>query len=99
MGCEITGKASCEEEISAMSPADLLRASRRYGELTEGMGEKGRFIDHSRWPAILAKGGLAIYRLEEARALVAKDREAMAMAFSASELDDPFEASKSGPMP
>jgi hypothetical protein len=99
MGCEITGKASCEEELSSMSPADLAAASRRYSELIEGRGGEGLLMDRSRWPAVLAKGGLAMYRLEEARTLVSKDRVAMLMAFSASELDDPFVARMGGPSP
>jgi hypothetical protein len=99
MGCDITGKASCEKELGAFSPSDLAVASRKYEELMVGRGGKGLLTDHSRWPAVLAKGGLAIYRLEEARTLVAKDREAMSMAFSESELDDPFMARKGGPSP
>jgi hypothetical protein len=53
-------------------------------------GEKDLVEDALKWPRILAKGDMAMYRLEDARRLIIRDKEAMMMAFSATELDDPF---------
>jgi hypothetical protein len=88
--CDLSGRGSVEEEISALSPAECERATGKFRDLMAEKGEVGLTGDASRWPGILSRGDMAIYRLEDARKLVESDQEAMMKTFSVIELEKPF---------
>jgi hypothetical protein len=90
ISCGVSGRASVEEEVKALTATEAERAINKYRLLLAESGEKDLVEDALKWPRILAKGDMAMYRLEDARRLIIRDKEAMMMAFSATELDDPF---------
>jgi hypothetical protein len=90
IGCGISGRGSVEEELGALNPREVELVNGRF---SANMAKKGREVlagDASTWPKVLSTMDLAIFRYEDARKLMEGDREAMMMAFIASELQGPF---------
>jgi hypothetical protein len=90
IGCGISGRGSVEEELEALTPVEVERAKEIYSSLPAVEGGESLAGDPSGWPQLLSWKGLTLFRYEDARKLIEEDREAMSMAFDASELDDPF---------
>jgi len=99
INCDLSGRGSVEEEIEALTAAESERATSKFRDLMGEREEVGLAGDASRWPGILSRGDMAIYRFEDARNLVESDRDAMMMAFSATELDEPFIPRSRWPLP
>jgi hypothetical protein len=90
IGCGISGRGSVEEELGALNPNEVELVNMRFSALMANKGREGLAGDASTWPKVLSTMDLAIFRYEDVRKLMEGDREAMMMAFSASELQGPF---------
>jgi hypothetical protein len=88
--CDLSGRGSVDEEIGALTTEESERANSKFRDLMAEKGEGSHSENASRWPGILSRVDIAIYRFEDARKLVERDREAMMLAFSTTELDEPF---------
>jgi hypothetical protein len=90
IGCGLSGRGAVKEEVSSLSAEEAERATIEFRELMSETVASGAADDASKWPAILAKEGLAIFRRDQAKALLTADRESMLTAFTERELEDPF---------
>ncbi len=88
--CGITGRGSVEEELGNFNPNEVELVNGRFSAYMAEKGGEGFIADASTWPRILSTVDLAIFRYKDARELMEVDREAMMMAFTASELEVPF---------
>jgi hypothetical protein len=88
--CGISGRGSMEEELVALEPGEVEFANGKYRSLRADRGEDAVTVDASTWPKILSTVDLAIFRFRDARKLMEVDREAMLMAFTTNELEEPF---------
>jgi hypothetical protein len=90
IGLGISGR-SPTDAVLAMTEPELESALGMHRGLADGVnGSTINAMAVSRWPTMLHRADLSIYRIEEAKQALESDRQAMLMAFTGPELDRPF---------